>query len=215
MNEPLKRRMIGLLLIILLLLILSLILPQPGELPPADQSVQRVTLDLQASTVQLDAALPITTPVPPVIQAAPPMAAVVQPAADAEPDIEVPPLSEVASPVAAKVIAPPVVTLKTEQQSPPKSLVAVPIKSAPVLRPGASALKWYVQLGAFSDVDNARQLLQKFKVQKYSGILSPADTAKGTRYRVRIGPYATREQAADAQKRMIKTGVTGTTLVEG
>lgn len=215
MNETLKRRLIGLLLIILALFILSLILPKPGEMLSADENVQRITLDIQASAVQSVALPPISSSLPPVIEAAqsePPQ--IQKTGVDTVPDIEEPPLPIAVSTAEDKPasLAP---VPKVRLQPPSKPAVAARKDDSTPSKPASAEKRWYVQLGAFSDIDNARQLLQKFKAQKYSGIVSPADTPKGTRYRVRIGPYVTRERAADAQKRMIKIGVAGTTLIEG
>lgn len=214
MNEQLKRRFTGLALIVLILFLLSWVLPKPGELPPAGDNVQRVTLDLQTSDVRSEASSPPSTPVPPVIEA--PQSAdparIEKTAAAAEPDIEEPPPPATAT--VPKPATPPLETAKPVVRNPPKAAAALPHVSSPNPAAKPAVTHWYVQLGAFSDVANARQLLEQYKAQKFPGILSPADTPKGARYRVRIGPYAKREQAADTQKRMIKAGAKGTALVE-
>lgn len=214
MNELLKRRLAGLMLIILLTFVVSLLLPQPGELPLTDRNIQRVTLELKASSVQPSQFAPVATPLPPVIEASPP--AKPQPAqismVDTEPDLEVPPASHDDRASVVSQTAP-----VSKLPSPSASKPAVSVKKNAVTaapKSASSASKWYVQLGAFSEVQNARQLLLKFRAQKYPGILSPAETPKGVRYRVWIGPFASRDQAFEAQKRMIKAGAAGTKLVE-
>lgn len=214
MNETLKRRLIGLLLIILMLFIFSLILPKPGEAPPESEAVQRVTLDLQASEVQPDAAPPVLSPLPPVIAAAQPVApqSPDKPVADTEPDIEEPAIPETASHAATRPATQ--LSEKPKAQSshvPSKLAIAKPPQAA--VKPNTK-LHWFVQLGAFYDVDKARELLNKYKAQKYSGILSPLDRPKGPLYRVRLGPYAMKEQAAETQKRMIKAGLSAAALIE-
>lgn len=211
-NEELKRRFTGLALITLILFLLSWALPRPGELSPAGDNVQRVTLDLQAPDIH-DGPSPPSTPVPPVIEA-PRSAApdfVGEAAVTAEPDIEEPPQPAAVSSVAPKSGRLPATKPVVRDSS--KAVAGIPRVSAPPLTSESGTIHWYVQLGAFSDVANARQLLQQYKAQKFPGILSPADTPKGTRYRVRIGPYAKREQAVEAQKRMVKAGATGTALI--
>lgn len=212
MNEQLKRRFTGLALIILVLFLLSWVLPKPGEPPPTGDNVQRVTLDLQVSEAQSDVLSPVSTPVPSAIEA-PRLVDPIQAekaAVSVEPDIEESPLPELTSSVSPKpaLVAPTIA--KPITKNPPKTGVV----TAPKSISKSSQTHWYVQLGAFSDVTNARQLLQRYKAQKFPGILSPADTPKGARYRVRIGPYAKRETAMEAQNRMVKAGATGTTLVE-
>ena len=214
MNEMLKRRLIGLLLIILMLFLFSLILPKPGEAPPENDAVQRVTLDLQASEVQPEMAPPVSSPLPPVIAAAQPVESqpVGKAVADTEPDIEEPAIPETSSRAVVRAATPPLVKPKAQiSHVPPKP--ATTKQPQVVVKPNTKS-HWFVQLGAFYDVDKARELLNKYKAQKYSGILSPMDRPKGPLYRVRLGPYAMREQAAETQKRMIKTGLSAASLVE-
>lgn len=215
MNEQLKRRFTGLALIIFVLFLISWVLPKPGEMLPDGENVQRVTLDLKASETIADApSLTATLAPAPVEVLSHVESAVTEKVVNTpEPDIEEVPSSELIS----KVSSGSVVTASPTAKPPvkkPLNAITTPQVSAPKAAPKSAEPHWYVQLGAFSEVGNARQLLERFKAQKYSGFLSPADTSKGTRYRVRIGPYAKREQAMGAQKRMIQAGTTGTTLVE-
>ncbi|WP_407274978.1 SPOR domain-containing protein [Halothiobacillus sp. DCM-1] len=54
---------------------------------------------------------------------------------------------------------------------------------------------WVVQLGSFSDELNARALAKSVEEAGFHAALSPLFAKKGTVWRVRVGPYATRDQA--------------------
>jgi cell division septation protein DedD len=132
--------------------------------------------------------------------------------ADTEPDIDEPVVPEAVS----HAVAPPGAqgsgrTKVLTNQPPPKPVAAKPPQ---VLAKPNTKSHWYVQLGAFSNMDNAHLQLDKWKARKYQGILSPLDARKGPLYRVLIGPYTTKDQAADAQKQMIQAGELRTALIE-
>ncbi|HUM98858.1 MAG: SPOR domain-containing protein [Halothiobacillaceae bacterium] len=55
--------------------------------------------------------------------------------------------------------------------------------------------EWVVQLGSFSDELNARGLAKSVSDSGFKVDVSPLFAKKGTVWRVRVGPYSTREQA--------------------
>ena len=59
-----------------------------------------------------------------------------------------------------------------------------------------------MRLGAFSDANNAKQLLAKLKANKIAGYSEVLKTAEGQRVRVRAGPFPTEESARAARDRM-------------
>jgi DedD protein len=217
MTETFKRRLVGLLLIVVLLLIGSLILPGPGESPPENNAIQRVTLDLQALPIETNTASPVSSPLPSVIAADKPPQPLAKDKVVAEsgPAIEEPQILEATPETTSRVLASPAVQAVAKPLValiyPPKTIATKPSKASG--KAGAKS-QWFVQLGAFSDVENAHEQLEKYRTQKYPGLISPLDTRKGPLYRVRIGPYVTNELAEDARKRLSKAGATGTALVE-
>lgn len=93
----------------------------------------------------------------------------------------------------------------------PAAPAAAPV--APASKPPASGGSWYVQIGGFADIGNARQAQDKVKAAGQSSVLAPIDTAKGTLYRVRAGPYASREAAQAAQDVLAGKGFPDAKLV--
>jgi len=272
MDEALKRRLIGALILIIAVFIISLLLPRPGVVH-TDENNQRVTLDLTGNTPEPVAAAP--TPVPPVIAATPtPVDSGAGNNADnanTAPEIEEPPLPaptptapvvtqsapvvEPAKPVVAVKPAPAPTPEKTEvavvesprelkleeslktkptpekpkakpvEKAPPKVVAkpAEPVTPKVVPKPAPTVVakpatatpaksRWYVQLGAFNDIDKAHQLLDKLKAKGLKGIISPLDSAKGTLYRARLGAYPTQDQAKQAQASAAKLGYTGSVI---
>jgi DedD protein len=67
-----------------------------------------------------------------------------------------------------------------------------------------------VQLGAYKDDKNVRQLQAKLKELKLPVYTEKIESAQGARTRVRAGPFASRDAAEKAQARIEKVGVGGT-----
>jgi DedD protein len=61
---------------------------------------------------------------------------------------------------------------------------------------------YMVQLGAFSNVANARALQKKLQANKFKARAESVKVAGGDRTRVRVGPYPTREAAEKARDRL-------------
>jgi DedD protein len=59
-----------------------------------------------------------------------------------------------------------------------------------------------VQLGAFSNADNARQLASKVRDNRFKAYTEVLKTPNGERTRVRVGPYPTRDAAEKARDRL-------------
>jgi DedD protein len=98
-----------------------------------------------------------------------------------------------------------------------------PAKSGPAkpeaAKPGAKAAdkppapakggKFAVQVAAPASEASARELQDKLKKQGYAAFLEKVETKDGSRWRVRAGPYATREDAEAARARLKAAGVAG------
>jgi len=68
-------------------------------------------------------------------------------------------------------------------------------KKAPAAGPARAGL-YFVQVAAFTERAQAQALADKFKAQGYSTALSTRTTSTKTWYRVRLGGFKTRDQAA-------------------
>ena len=68
---------------------------------------------------------------------------------------------------------------------------------------------WAVQLGSFSNKDNAEKLAADLRKQGYAAFLSQVATDSGQLHRVRIGPQKDRESAEAMASRLAKVGRKG------
>lgn len=146
-------------------------------------------------------------PLPPVAEVPKPAA---KPEAAAKPEPakpQAPPPTVEAAPAPAKPAEAP---QPADTPKPAAPAVAAP---PPASKPPAGGGSWYVQIGGFADIANARQAQDKAKAAGQGSILAPIDTAKGTLYRVRAGPYASREAAQAAQGALAGKGFPDAKLV--
>lgn len=73
-----------------------------------------------------------------------------------------------------------------------------PSSALPAAKPGA----WAVQLAAFSDQTSADKLRDRLRSQGFDGYVDSVDTSRGKFWRVRAGPFATREVAETTRGRI-------------
>ncbi len=86
----------------------------------------------------------------------------------------------------------------------PKTAAKDPGTKPPAAKTAAAAKKtqavtgprYYVQVAAFNERALAESLAEKYKAQGYEAVINPRQTSTKTWYRVRLGGYATRDQAA-------------------
>ena len=79
-----------------------------------------------------------------------------------------------------------------------------------VTSPAASTTgMWAVQLGSFSNKQNAEKLAADLRKQGYAAFLSQLKTSSGQLHRVRIGPQKDRESAELMAARLLKVGHEG------
>jgi len=69
--------------------------------------------------------------------------------------------------------------------------------------------KFVVQAAAPASEKSARELADRLKKAGYTVYTEKVETRDGTRYRVRVGPYATRDDADRARARLKSQGVSG------
>ena len=74
---------------------------------------------------------------------------------------------------------------------------------------GRSTGAYAVQLAAFSDDKGANALAGRLKKAGYTAYTEPLKTSKGTLWRVRVGPYSSREAAVAARDKLKAEGQSG------
>ncbi len=84
-------------------------------------------------------------------------------------------------------------------------------ESEPATTPAATSTTgmWAVQLGSFSNKENAEKLAADLRKQGYAAFLSQLTTEKGLLHRVRIGPQKDRASAEAMAGRLAKVGHKG------
>ena len=76
-------------------------------------------------------------------------------------------------------------------------------------RAASSTGMWAVQLGSFSNKQNAEKLAADLRKQGYAAFLSQLKTSSGQLHRVRIGPQKDRESAEAMAARLLKVNHKG------
>jgi DedD protein len=106
-------------------------------------------------------------------------------------------------------------TPKPVEDEPPARIEQEPTEKPAVAaaQPAASTTgMWAVQLGSFSDKQNAEKLAADLRKQGYAAFLSQLRTSSGPLHRVRIGPQKDRESAEAMAVRLLKVGHKGQVL---
>lgn len=192
---------------------LSVALPEPP--PPRDET---------------PAAPPPASPPPQASMAAPPAA---PPAASEVKPVEAPkPVKPAEPPKAAKPAespktAKPAEPHKSAEAAKPKADAPKPEPARPAKeksdaaraqamlegRDGAAAAtRFIVQVGAFEQADGAREARQRVAKAGLQAHESTVQTADGKRIRVRLGPYASREEADRVAAKLRAAGLAGAVI---
>jgi DedD protein len=109
---------------------------------------------------------------------------------------------------AAASAPPPMTTEAPAPNAPPETKAATPTK-APAAKAATtdvakSAVEegFVIQLGAYSNASNAKQLLRQLRAHKFPAFTEPLRTPRGEKTRVRVGPYPSVEVAEKARERL-------------
>lgn len=78
--------------------------------------------------------------------------------------------------------------------------------------PAAASSRFVVQVGAFEQADGAREARQRVAKAGLQAHESTVQTADGKRIRVRLGPYASREEADKAAAKLRAAGLGGAVM---
>ncbi|MEY3461404.1 MAG: hypothetical protein RLZZ03_1057 [Pseudomonadota bacterium] len=168
--------------------------------------------DSQPRPVPVDIAIeiPAKQSVKPLTKSAP-----VAPATPAAPAPAPAPAPAAAAPVAAVTPAPvpvaappPAAARPADDSSRAKAL----LEGKPVPPESAPELRLVVQVGAFADAAKAREVRQKLEKAGLKTYTQVADTKDGKRIRVRVGPFASKEEADKAADKIKTLDLTATIL---
>ncbi|MFO1398063.1 MAG: SPOR domain-containing protein [Burkholderiales bacterium] len=153
---------------------------------------------------------PVAVAEPPKAEAAPAEAPKSEP--KAEPKAE-PAKAEPARADSANGAPKPDAAPKADKAPEPKAVPKTDAKPAPdknaAAAPHDAASGFSVQLAAFSDNYGANALSNKLKKLGYPAYTEPLQTSRGTLYRVRVGPFASREAAAASRDKLKGEGYAG------
>jgi DedD protein len=107
--------------------------------------------------------------------------------------------ADASSPAKGASVAKPVATsAKPGADSPARTVAAKPAASG-----------YVVQLAAFADDKGANALANRLKKSGHPAFTEPVTTSHGTLWRVRVGPYATRDEANTARDKLKREGQNG------
>ena len=212
MDRALKERIIG---AIVLVVFVVLVVPIFLDGPPSDDEILTESVVLPGQSEQKMQTQVLNrdreTPVPEPVAAASGSDPSGQDAPPTEPESD--PVGAASSRDQSGQDAPPT---ESGQDSPPTEPEREPVAAASSrdqsgqdAPPTSATGMWAVQLGSFSDEDNAEKLAAELRKQGFFAVLSRLDTDKGQLHRVRIGPQANRAAAADVVKKLAAAGHKG------
>lgn len=190
MDRALKERIIGaVVLVIFVVLVVPIFLDGPAN---DEETVQQPVLlsgqsEQQTKTVVLDRDRTNPSPVP--VNAG---------AADEQ---QAEPVAEQREETGSEEPAPDATPVEPE----PETVAA----ETPAPAAASSTGMWAVQLGSFSNRDNAEGLADQLRKQGYAAFVSQVATANGTMHRVRVGPQKDRDGAEQMASRLAKVGHQG------
>ncbi|MBI4988062.1 MAG: SPOR domain-containing protein [Rhodocyclales bacterium] len=209
-----RRRLVGAIaLAALAAIVLPMVMDQAPKQPVQDIQIRIPAQDTGAFTSRILPVKPGATPTPLPPAAAPeskPAEPARQAAAKPEPKAEqkpAPAKAEAQPAVQASKPPEPRATSPVDAKLLVKKPEEVKAKPAPAADNGE---QWVVQLGAYRDQTNVRNLTAKLKQQGYNfytEVLPAPDGSSKTR--VRAGPFASKEAAETARERIKRIGVDG------
>ena len=196
-----------------LLLAVAIIVPMVLDPSPKPVS-ENIPIDIPSERTPFTPRLSLP-PVPAADAGTPPpdQAPVVAPAkaeskADVRAEVKAVPPAAPKPPSEPKAAAKP----ETKADAATASKAAVPSKASEpteAVAPAPQAGKFAVQAAAPASEKAARELVERLKKGGFATYTETVETKDGVRHRVRIGPYATREDAEKARARLKSQGING------
>lgn len=169
----------------------------PGKTAPTPLPTAPAVVASAAPAPAAAAVAPSPAPVPVAL----PAVAEPKPAA-----VPVPPAAPVP---AAKAADKPAEKAAPKPAEKPVAKPAEKAEKAVAEKPAKADGQWVVQLGAYKESGNVKLLLAKLKEVGVPGYTEKFESPQGPRTRVRAGPFANRDAAEKAQKRIKIIGVDG------
>jgi DedD protein len=206
-----RRRLVGAILLVLLVVVLvPMFLEHEPRLQKQDMDIRipPVPGQTQAPSFPGPAPAPAAPSAVPAEKAKTPEQPAIPPSAEPAAQSAGPAVAAEASTATAPASKPPAVpaaprpapAVQPQSESAANPSPAAPSKEA-AAQP-AAAEGFVIQLGAFSNASNARQLLQQIRAHKFPAYTEPVKTARGEKTRVRVGPYPSVEVAERARDRL-------------
>ena len=196
-----RRRLIGAAALLLLVVIVVPMVLDPEPKPLADN----ISIDIPSEKTKFSPRLALPpVPAPDNVPLAPPPDAppTAQPAAG-----EAPSPTPKASDAKAGEGKPNKAATATKTEESKAALTADPKSGGDKLPASVKGGKFAVQAAATSTEQAARELADRLKKSGLAPYTERVDTADGARYRVRVGPYATREDAERVRARLKSLGI--------
>lgn len=150
------------------------------------------TAPSQAVVASVVEASTVRAPRPETPNAAPALA----PAPTTVPIADVQPVAKPVT-VTTQPASPQPASVSRASASPAIAASAAPA-SAPASAPAATEFRFALQVGAFANEENARKAQAKLQAAGFKAYLEELQTSHGKRIRVRVGPFATRDEAEKA-----------------
>lgn len=202
-----RRRLVGAAALLLLVVIVVPMALDPEPKPVADN----IPIDIPSEKTKFSPRLalppvpaPDNVPLAPPPDAAPASAPATRPAVPS--DAATPPVKRgEAKPAEGKAVAGTASAAKTDEA---RARAPVDDKGAGDKLPAAvKGGKFAVQAAATSTEPAARELSERLKKAELAPYTERVETAEGTRFRVRVGPYANREDAERVRARLKSLGI--------
>lgn len=191
-----RRRLIGAITLGLLAIVfLPMVFDREPKRPGDGLKTQDISVQVPSKEGQ--PALPAPTAAPVVVPA---------PAATAVPAVADAPKASPAQEAAAAAVPS---TPPSREVKEAAKVAAKPDRTKPDTTAPAAKTGFVVQLGVFSDADNARQTVDKMKEAKLPVYTENIPIKSGNATRVRVGPFATREKADAALAQVKLAGADG------
>lgn len=205
MTEQIKRRLIGIAVMVLVALAIAAILPEPRLQPTPDEGLRVVTIPLQEPRIAVAAGRDAPAALEPEDSAA--MHRIAGDEGDESARAPIP--TAVPTPRSTPRPTPPATPRPTVSPTPTPisavkpspALAPTPLPTAARATPSAAiplAGVWWVQIGSYADIGNAREVEARVAALGQPTVMAPIEAAGTTLYRVRAGPYATETRAQEA-----------------
>jgi cell division septation protein DedD len=185
----------------------------PAEAPPPTQPAPNELSYAQALQGGREGGDPSkVTPPAPASEEPPPSA----PVRKADKSVAAPPKKVDTPAPPTPVAALPAAAPATVAAPPPATIAAAPPKTTPAKKPVPALNGFFDQVAAFSTNDIADKEVAKLRDKGYPAFVftDPANSL-GTRFKVRVGPFAARREADQNLKSLTKEGYSKPFLVKG